>query len=208
MIGNLEISQYLVSEGADVDFLDDGATSLALATGTDNVELVQLLLGSGADPDLHSVGGLIPLFVADKIDIARALVAGGANVHITDSNSWNLAFYNNVEKLHFLLERGVDPNPTDDRTQTPQTPLHSACCSTWGAKNAKAWVELLLQFGANTVEKASGDGVTPVDYAMQHNYPEVVKILEPLVQDPDLQLRMAKWLEKRKGTAVKSVGGS
>jgi ankyrin repeat protein len=89
MIGNLEISQYLVSEGADVDFLDDGATSLALATGTDNVELVQLLLGSGADPDLHSVGGLIPLFVADKIDIARALVAGGANVH---SDSWNLAF--------------------------------------------------------------------------------------------------------------------
>ncbi|KAJ7361171.1 ankyrin repeat-containing domain protein [Mycena albidolilacea] len=70
MIGNLEISWCLVSEGADVDFLDDGATSLALATGTDNVELVHLLLASAADPDLHSVGGLIPLFVADKIDIA------------------------------------------------------------------------------------------------------------------------------------------
>jgi len=47
-------------------------------------------------------------------------------------------------------------------------------------------------------EQADLNGHTPVDVAMNGpGYPEVVKILEPLVQNPDLQARIAKWWEKR-----------
>jgi ankyrin repeat protein len=55
------------------------------------------------------------------------------------------------------------------------------------AESARALVELLLQFGAATVEKANVFGVTPVHMAMDENKWEVVKILEPLVQNPDLR---------------------
>ncbi|KAJ7361195.1 ankyrin repeat-containing domain protein, partial [Mycena albidolilacea] len=201
----LEISQYLVSEGADVNFLDDldqsAVTPLALAAQIDNVQFVQLLLASGADLNLHTAYGFIPLFVAANIDIARALVAGGADVYVTIPNkgSRNLAFIDNTEFLRFFLERGVDPNHTDTFGQTP---LHSACLSKKGADDAEARVELLLQFGAKTVEKAKIIGGTPVDCAMGKNYWEVVKTLEPLVQDPELKLRIARWWEGREGEYV------
>jgi ankyrin repeat protein len=205
MIGNLEISQYLVSEGADVNFLDgprqSAVTPLVFAARIDNVQFVQLLLASGADPNLHIAYGLIPLFVAANIDIVRALVAGGADVcgTISTKESRNLAFIDNTEILRFFLERGVDPDHADNFGWTP---LHSACLSEKGADDAKARVELLLQFGAKTVEKAERNGNTPVDYAMEKNYWEVVKTLEPLVQDPELKLRIARWWEGREGEYV------
>jgi ankyrin repeat protein len=205
MIGNLEISQYLVSEGADVNFLDgprqSAVTPLVFAARIDNVQFVQLLLASGADPNLHIAYGLIPLFVAANIDIVRALVAGGADVcgTISTKESRNLAFIDNTEILRFFLERGVDPDHADNFGWTP---LHSACLSEKGADDAKARVELLLQFGAKTVEKAERNGDTPVDYAMKKNYWEVVKTLEPLVQDPELKLRIARWWEGREGEYV------
>ncbi|KAJ7361176.1 ankyrin repeat-containing domain protein [Mycena albidolilacea] len=166
-LGSLEISRYLVSEGADINFLDESDEGL--------------LLASGADPNAHTVYGFIPLFVAANIDMRRQY------------SPENLVFIDNVETLRFFLERGADPNHADTWGRTP---FHSACLSNDGAKNAKARVELLLQFGAHTVEKVNGGGVTPVDYAMQKDYSEVVKTLEPLVQDPELKLRIAEWWEK------------
>jgi len=190
---NLEIIEYLISEGADVNF--SRGSPLHYAAGTYNLELVQLLLASGADPNLCDVTGRTPIFNAaglrnDNVDIVQALLAAGANIHAKNDYSRNvLVDCANVALLRFFLERGVDPNNQDIRGETA---LHHAC-QRYDAEFAKTSVELLLRFGAGPVE-TNRMGHTAVDFAMQYpELPDVVKILEPFVQDPNLRARIAKW---------------
>jgi ankyrin repeat protein len=157
--GELEICQYLIMEGADITFFRDGSGDfppLFGAAGVGNLELVQFLLASGADQNLKSQHRSTPIFHAANLDVAQALVAAGADIHTTDAMSQNVLYIENIEFLRFFLERGVDSNVHDS---IGNTPLHFAC-SVYNPDNAKALVELLLQFGVATVEKANRDGHT------------------------------------------------
>ncbi|KAF7338676.1 Ankyrin-3-like protein [Mycena venus] len=188
--GNIEISEYLISEGADVNFVfasRSNDTPLYYAAGSKNLGLVQLLLASGGDPNLCFA--LFNAARSRKMDIVQALVDGGADIHVHDHDLHNVLRYcGNAELLRFFLERGVDPN-LEDRFE--ETPLHHACKKT-NAEVAKAFVELLLQFGARTVEKVSRRGSIPVGIALSMGHSEIVEVLEPLVQNPDLKIRIAR----------------
>ncbi|KAJ7897364.1 ankyrin repeat-containing domain protein [Mycena olivaceomarginata] len=189
--GDLEISQYLIIQGADVNFLGDDSypPPLFYGAGAGNLGLVQLLLASGADPNLQNRYGARPLFNSANLDVAKTLVAAGADIHATDITSQNVLAHTwkDIEMFRFFLECGVDPNLAD--YITGDTPLHHAS----SANSESALVELLLQFGAATVEKVNLDGYTPVHIAMDLNNWEVVKILEPLVQNPDLRADIDDW---------------
>ncbi|KAJ7897360.1 ankyrin repeat-containing domain protein [Mycena olivaceomarginata] len=196
--GNLEISQCLIMEGADINFVGDhtDASPIFYAAGAGDLGVVQLLLASGADPNLGTRDRSRPLFNAARaanLDVARALITAGANIHATDRRLRNVLAYlaeKNVGKMsRFFLERGVDPNHEDEDGETP---LHHAC-SMHNAGSARALVELLLEFGAATVEKASTYGITPVHMAMHEDNWEIVKILEPLVQNPKLRAEIDAW---------------
>ncbi|KAF8204496.1 ankyrin repeat protein, partial [Mycena galopus ATCC 62051] len=145
-----------------VDF--SGGTPLFFAAGSGDTELVQFLLASGADPNLqHSAARFPPiLFQATNTDVAHLLLDAGANIHAQDNSARNVLAHMmdkpDVSLLQFFLERGVDPNHED---HFKQTPLHHACIL-----KADAAVELLLQFGATTLEKANSNGQTPVHIAM------------------------------------------
>jgi ankyrin repeat protein len=201
-VGNLQISEYLVSEGADVNFLDvsgggPGGTPVYYAAGTKNLGLVQFFLAAGADPNLQTNNDYIPLFNATRnqnVEIVQALLAAGADIHVQNRNSLNvLGCCGTVELLLFFLERGVDPNLQD---RSGETPLHRACGEE-EAEFAMASVELLLQFGAAaTVETASRRGLTPVDIAIAEGYTEILELLEPVVQSPDLKRKIAAWWEE------------
>ncbi|KAJ7819950.1 ankyrin repeat-containing domain protein, partial [Mycena olivaceomarginata] len=197
---NVEISEYLVSEGADVNFLDpwEGGTPLSCAAETNNLSLVQFLISAGADPNLHqSNTSTIPLFSATfthNLEIVQALVAAGADIHIQSAKQRNvLVCCETVELLRFFLERGVDPSLED---RGGDTPLHLICARAI-AEFAVAAVELLLRFGAAvTVEKPGRRGLTPVDIAITRGNTEVLELFEPLVQDPDLKRKIAaRWKE-------------
>jgi ankyrin repeat protein len=190
--GNIEICEYLISEGADVNFLEEIciAPPLYFAVQADNLAVVQLLLAAGAQPNLHNE--CIPLFGALRtrnFDVVQALVDGGADIHVRGNQSQNvLSTCPTLELLRFFLERGVNPNSEDTAGETP---LHRACRRK-NAEFAKASVELFLQFGA-TVETVSLATRTPVHVAMEARHPEIVKILQPLVQGPDLKLEIEDW---------------
>ncbi|KAJ7808547.1 ankyrin repeat-containing domain protein, partial [Mycena olivaceomarginata] len=117
--GNLEISQCLIMEGADINFVGDHSypSPLFHAAGAGDLGVVQLLLASGADPNLRTRDGSRPLFNAARavnLDVARALITAGANIHATGRRLRNVLAYlaeKNVGKMsRFFLERGVDPN--------------------------------------------------------------------------------------------------
>ncbi|KAF7376399.1 hypothetical protein MSAN_00055400 [Mycena sanguinolenta] len=194
-VGNLEISQYLLEQGADINFLRDdyySVTPLFRAAGAGNLKLVQFLLASGADPNLVSPDTIPLIFKASSVDILQALMASGANIHAVDSHQQNLLSYaKNAEVLRFCLEYGVDPNAADPLSG--ESALHRACKR--NPSEAKVYVELLSQFGATTVEKPTPDGSTPVEIAMSRGeiYFEVVDTLEPHVRDPALRAQVDAW---------------
>ncbi|KAF8204366.1 ankyrin repeat-containing domain protein [Mycena galopus ATCC 62051] len=185
---NLEISKFLVSEGADVNFNPaHSGTPLHCAAFAQNLDLVQFMLAAGADPNIHN-SRFIPLFNTRDVDITNALLAAGANLHAEDASGRNVLSHVifNMEMLRLFLERGVDPDHEDN---SGRTALHYACGAgvRFKLESPEACVELLVQSGAATVEKKDTLGHTPV-----------VKMLEPLVQDPDLKLRiMAWWVENK-----------
>ena len=56
---NYEITKFLVDKGADLSFISsDGQPILVLAVGNGNVKIVELLLSSGADPDIKDSMGM------------------------------------------------------------------------------------------------------------------------------------------------------
>ncbi|KAJ7602273.1 ankyrin repeat-containing domain protein [Mycena polygramma] len=212
--GNVPISKYLISEGADVHFIDNTVDlvgpALHVATYTlrpsKNLGVVQLLLASGAEPNLPGGNNTgIPLHNAafsHNLDIVRALLTGGANINIRDREGRNvLAYCRSVEVLRFCLQRGADPNAADHRGETP---LHYACRK-GSAELAEPSVQLLLQFGAGPVDRADQMGETAVDVAMRANRTEVVKILEPHVQTLGLRQRISDWWAERKTRVAHSV---
>ncbi|KAK7063711.1 ankyrin-3-like protein [Favolaschia claudopus] len=182
---NAEISGYLIAEGADVNFLESyfKRTPLYYAADRNNLELCQLLLASGANPDLGNA--LARAVYARHLDIVRALVEGGANVHILDVDQRSVLFScTSIEILLFFLECAVDPNTEDS---TGGTILHYFC-GIWNAN--KAFVELLLQFGAGPLCKVDHKGRTAVDIAVSAGFPKIVEVLESHAQDAILRSRI------------------
>ncbi|KAJ7242567.1 ankyrin repeat-containing domain protein [Mycena haematopus] len=158
-IGHLEISKYLILEGADVNFLGHHflGTPLCYAIGSKNLELIQLLLASGADPNRCHNNGTLPLFRAAtvrSVDIAQALLAADANLHTRDDKSRNVLFYciHDIEILRFFLECGADPNHRDRAGVTPLRHMLNRPST----ELRKPFVELLLQFGAVTTDSRNG----------------------------------------------------
>ncbi|KAJ6520428.1 ankyrin repeat-containing domain protein [Mycena sanguinolenta] len=197
--GSVEIAEHLLTQGANVNFLDEHVypgTALFFAART-SLALVQLLLASGADPNLSTSHTSPPLFRAANVEISKALVSAGANIHAKNSDSRNLlaSRFGDVEMLRFALERGVDPNNKDNFGWTP---LHHVC--NMMPMFAIPLVKELLQFGAARVEEVGGrEGLTPVELAMRYASPELVRMLEPLVQDHNFKLKIATWLKEREG---------
>jgi ankyrin repeat protein len=129
------------------------------------------------------------------LDIVQALVEGGADINIQDISHRNVLLEStSIELLLFFLEHGADPNNADYEGKTV---LHAACeqHNVYGT----AFVQLLCEFGA-VPDKTNDQGQTAVDLALTNGTPEVVKILEPYVQTPALQAKIARWWEKREKT--------
>lgn len=186
-----EMAVYLISEGADVNILDGSCTPLYYSLAK-NLRLAQILLAAGADPNLHKRDAFIPLFTAVRsknLLIMQALVDGGADIHVRDSADRNVFFHQmSIELFRFFLVRGVDPNQRD---YAGNTALHRVCGKEHAAYE-KGSVELLCQFGA-VPDKPNDDGKTAVGLAMENRLSDIVKILEPFVQNPDLQAKIAEW---------------
>ncbi len=74
-------------------------------------EVVRILIDAGADPNLADNKGKTPLIAnARDLDIARTLIAHGANVNArADDGFTPLLNAGTVELTRFLLEHGADP---------------------------------------------------------------------------------------------------
>jgi ankyrin repeat protein len=115
-----------------------GATPFLFATASGDLELMRLLIKSGADPLLGTTEGTTPLMVAAGLgnfedptedqkrlglEAARMLVELGADVNARDSYNWTAlhgAAYTGADAtVQFLVDKGAKLNVKDRFGQTP-----------------------------------------------------------------------------------------
>ncbi len=114
--GHLEIVQYLVNHGADVNKASSNSFHVApihSATAISDYEITAFLLGHGADVNAKQQSGVTPLHSAahnGKLDIATLLVDHGADVKAKTSDGKtpaDMAFEKNYNEVGEYLAKLV-----------------------------------------------------------------------------------------------------
>jgi len=155
--------------------LNDGGTSLFMASRNGHCDVVDALIRGGADVNKASDDGVTPLYMAScngHCNVVEVLVRGGADVN----KAWNdgmtplyiASQVGHCGVVDALLRGGADVNIT---TNDGTTPLNVA------SQNGHCdVVEVLIRGGAD-VNKARNEGVTPLLFASQNGHCNVVEVL-------------------------------
>lgn len=123
-------------------------------SGSGNVELIDVLLEFGADPNRRSdwwAGGFHALYGASPA-VAERLIAAGAVI-----DACAAAHLDRIELLQHLIEE--DPARVHERGGDGQTPLHFA--------RSRAVVDLLLGAGADADARDIDHRATPAQWMLQ-----------------------------------------
>lgn len=177
--GELEIAQYLIAKGAQVNFANqDGETALHQAIGRGQTELVKLLLDKGARTDQADVRQFMPLHkaaAAGHVEIVRLLVGAKAALQPEMYGLTPLMFAvsgRQQETVKTLLSLGADVNYASKSGNVGQTALYSAI------QTADAeMLQLLLELGANPNVKTA-DGKTPLAAAQDGDQDDLIALLK------------------------------
>ena len=126
--GRLEICQFLVRKGADVNTTDNaGWTPLQVSILRGHNEITVLLIQNGGDIHVTDSSEHTLLHYATEqgnLEIAKLLIEKKADVNAADDDDGctplhNAAEKGNLEIAKLLLDHGADVNATDDRGNRP-----------------------------------------------------------------------------------------
>lgn len=114
----LEIIEYLLGKGADIERVSIYGKPLNWAVGSNHTQAALLLLEKGANPNGDTTGPFpAPLILAvdfGNTELYERLIEKGADLHIKDPKGYSLlhlaAEKGNLELVKFLVGRGLDPN--------------------------------------------------------------------------------------------------
>ena len=85
-LGETEIAELLINNGADINFRnDEGSTPLIAAAAFSHTDIAQLLIVSSADVDMVNNDGSTALIIASlfsNINLVKSLLDNGANKYI------------------------------------------------------------------------------------------------------------------------------
>ena len=125
--GKLKVFKYLLSKGVDIKAKDEyGWTVLHYAAYGGNKDIVDFLLSKGFDLNAKDKDGRTPLMIAiesPKTDISflEFLISKGADLHYRYLKDYIVSavssaiFSGSIEKLKFVLDKGVKISGKDER---------------------------------------------------------------------------------------------
>ena len=166
-----KVAKVLTKHPDKVNAVDDSDnTPLAIAAENGNLQMVDLLLDNGADPNKEGLFGT-PLalalnFGSEEPQIPERLIEKGADINAKFGLSGGSALHMTADiigaedAVEFLLEHGVDVNARDNYGSTP---LHIVAN---GSSPKSAIAKLLIDAGAD-VNAKDEHGKTPLYYALR-----------------------------------------
>ena len=153
------IARLLLKHGVDVHLKNTKQdTALLWAASKGRLEIVQLLLDNGANPNEENVQGVTPLHLVSSgeynsqeqgVSIARLLLECGANLNPREKAKYTLlhtaALHGRLEITQVLLDHGADPNA---ETEGRDTALHLVSRGEYDSQeNGVGIARLLLKHG-------------------------------------------------------------
>ena len=169
----------------------DGWTPLMVAIPGNQIKMVELLLGSGADPSAQTkTDGDSALQIAswnNCVKIVKILLSNGANPNAAKIDGWTAliaaSLQGHYEIVQNLLERDAEINV---RASDGVTPIYVA--SQEGHSNV---VSLLISWNADIQlskkEKETGISTSPLMIACQNGHIKVVQLLLQAKANPNEQ---------------------
>jgi ankyrin repeat protein len=181
--GYLQVVQYLLRYGVDVDFRDSANdTPLLLASWQGHRDVVQCLLEHGAEVDLPDQFYHTPLIMAARlghVDVVRLLLDHNADLHFqnkygeTPLQTSLLRIGHERDKpqiVRLLLEHGANPNTRDTGRRTP---LHTLLSNYPDKLDV---FRTLVEHGAD-VDAEDRHGKTPLQVSLEGGLEEVTQLL-------------------------------
>jgi ankyrin repeat protein len=170
---SIDSISILLNAGVSPNIKKDGIyTPLCSAIRDNSVNIVDLLLANGADPNLPA--SEYPHFKCithNRIHILPKLVAAGSDLHEPKGILETAVVHNNMEALKYLLSQGVH---LDDRSDEGCTALTTAI-----RDNRMQMLDLLLANGADPNVRGED---WPLTMAVKR--PEILKKLLKVVHNP------------------------
>jgi ankyrin repeat protein len=173
--------QRLVDAGADTNTIcsEEGVTPLILSARVGSVEILKLLIETGADLN-HQTNGFTALNIAvalGEADKVRALTEAGADVSINSDRFnmlFNVAERGHVEIVQLLLDAGVSPHLLDEYSGADNVTVLMAAAM----GGDPATVQLLIETGVDVNARDSyGDHALNWNLYFDHPDIEVVRLL-------------------------------
>ncbi|KAI3929878.1 hypothetical protein MKW98_004032 [Papaver atlanticum] len=198
--GKLNVLKYLIEElGLDVNMKNDakGESPFFHAVLGGNINIVDYLLGKGANPNTSNINGSTPLhYAAQKgyTEILTRLLSRGVNVNGSCEDGTltplavagatlsplDIAAHNGqIEAIQILLDHNADPNLMSCRSFTSLTVSIKS-----GLPQSLRCVELLLEAGADP--DSGSYGVTPLIAAACKGLTEIIRRLIQAGANPDV----------------------
>ena len=153
-----------------------GLQAIHYASEAGNLQLLELIVASGADIDAMANDGSTPLMFAvqgGSRDCVSFLLDKNANRKLTKDNQWGVLHVAAFNRAHDILNCILQghPDEVNSANKDGDTALHLAVSSGY-----MRTVELLLDANAN-VECKNRQGWSPLHMACHSGYTELAKVL-------------------------------
>ena len=163
-LASVEVVQHLLGAGSHINAcgLHD-TTALHMATLSGHTDIVQLLLQSGANPNVkESRRGKTPLLLAvhdcGNFDIALLLLQASADANALNSRGWTclmelyycpFRYSEPVKFARLLLEHGADPNFFPKDSELGRSPIFFSIVNREPSQTQLDLIKLLLEHGVD-----------------------------------------------------------